>query len=214
VSGRYRAPGLVALAALWGATDVAYSIYLLASEPAGVVRTMMHWLPHARQTLHISAVLGIIIGGALFVGAFMTRYGARRGLVVLFGAVVLYILSGIAYALWGLITHEEASVAIYTANRDYGNEINDAIWGYFVAVGCTSLIVGAALLFAIRRAWRRYPEGEDLGSVASAVPSALALPTRSVPTSIADEIERLDGLRDRGLITNEEYQQAKGKLLA
>lgn len=209
-----RAPGLVALAALWGAVDVAYSIYLLASEPAGVLDWIVRWVPHGRQAIVVSALLGIVIGGALFVGAFMTHHGRRAGLLVLLAAIAIYIISGITYAVWGLLAHGEAAAGIYMANQQYGNEINNAIWAFFVGIGSTSLLVGAAFLWAIRRAWRRFPEGSDENPVASPLPSEPHPPVTHAPTSIAEEIERLGALRDRGLLTDVEYQQAKGKLLA
>lgn len=209
-----RAPGLVALAGLWGAVDVAYSIYLLASEPAGVLDWIVRWVPHGRQGIVVSALLGIVIGGALFVGAFMTHHGRRSGLLVLLAAIAIYIISGIAYTAWGLLAHGEVAADIYMANQRYGNEINNAIWAFFVGIGSTSLIVGGAALWAIRRAWRRFPEA-IVGANADAVPPVEAVsPDARMPSSVADEIERLGALRDRGLLTDVEYQQAKGKLLA
>jgi hypothetical protein len=159
VSATQRAPGLVALAAVWGAVDVAYSIYLLAAEPAGVLRTMAQWLPHAREAILVSSLLGIIIGGTLFAGAFMTHHGARAGLLVLLVATVLYMISGAAYATWGLVAHDEVNTAIYNADQRFGNEINNAIWAFFVGIGSASLVLGGAFLWAIRRAWRRFAEG-------------------------------------------------------
>lgn len=208
-----RAPGLVAFAALWGAVDVAYSILLLASEPAGVLDWIVRWVPQGRQAIVISALLGIVIGGALFVGAFMTHHGRRAGLLVLLAAIAIYIVSGIAYAAWGLLAHGEAAAGIYMANQQDGNEINNAIWAFFVGIGCTSLLVGTAFLWAIRRVWRRFPEGSYANAGTSPLPSEPPPPTAPVPASIAGEIERLGALRDRGLLTDGEYQQAKGKLL-
>ena len=208
-----RTPGLVALAALWGAVDVAYSIYLLASEPAGVLATVVRWVPNGRQAIVVSSILGVVIGSALFVGAFMTHHGRRAGLLVLLAATLLYTVSGTVYAGWGLLAHGEVDAEIYMANQRYGNEINNAIWAFFVGIGATSLIVGGAFLWAIRRAWRRFPEGSDENLVISPLPSEPHPPVTRVPTSIAEEIERLGALRDRGLLTDGEYQQAKGKLL-
>lgn len=208
-----RAPGLVALAGLWGAVDVAYSIYLLASEPAGVLGWIVRWVPHGRQAIVVSALLGIVIGGALFVGAFMTHHGRRAGLLVLLAAITVYLISGIAYAAWGLLAHGEVDAEIYMANQQYGNEINNAIWAFFVGIGCTSIVVGVAFLFAIRRAWRRFSEGSDMNAVTSPLPSEPPPPVMRVPGSVAEEIERLGALRDRGLLTDAEYQQAKAKLL-
>lgn len=209
-----RAPGLVALAGLWGALDAVYSIYLLASEPSGVLDWIVRWVPHGRQAIVVSALLGIVVGGALFVGAFMTHHGRRTGLLVLLAAITIYILSGIAYAAWGLLAHGEIAADLYMANQRHGNEINNAIWTFFVGIGSTSLLVGAAFLWAIRRAWRRFPEGSDESPVASPLPSEPPRSTTPVAGSIAEEVERLGSLRDRGLLTDGEYQQAKGKLLA
>ena len=209
-----RAPGLVAVASLWGAVDVAYSIYLLASEPAGVLDWIVRWVPHGRQAIVTSALLGIVIGFGLFVGAFMTHHGRRAGLLVLVAAITIYSISGIAYAAWGLVAHDEVAANIYLANQRYGNEINNGIWAFFVGVGATSLVVGSAFLWAIRRAWRRFPEDGEMNSGALLLSSEPAKPAMIVPPSIAEEIERLGALRDRGLLTDGEYQQAKGKLLA
>jgi len=208
-----RSPGLVALAGLWGAVDVAYSIYLLASEPAGVLDWIVRWVPHGRQAIVVSALLGIAIGGALFVGAYMTHHGRRTGLLVLLAAITIYITSGIAYAAWGLLSHDDVAADIYMANQRYGNEINNAIWAFFVGIGSASLVVGGAFLWAIRRAWRRFPEGSNTNAGTSPLPTEPPRPTAPVAASIAGEIERLGALRDRGLLTEDEYQQAKTKLL-
>jgi len=141
--------------------DVAYSIYLLGSEPAGVLGWIVRWVPHGRQTIVVSALLGIVVGGALFVGAFMTHHGQRAGLLVLLAAIATYIISGVAYAAWGLLAHGEVATDIYMANQRYGNEINNAIWAFFVGIGSASLVFGGAFLWAIRRVWRRLPEGSD-----------------------------------------------------
>jgi hypothetical protein len=209
-----RAPGLVALAGLWGAVDIAYSMYLLASEPAGVLATIVRWIPSGQQAIVVSAILGIVIGFVLFVGAFMTHHGRRAGLLVLLAAIIVYMISGIAYAAWGLVAHEGVDTEIYMANQRYGNEINNRIWAFFVGIGSTSLVVGAPFLWAIRRAWRRFPEGSDTNAGNPPLPSEPATLATLVPASIAGEIERLGALRDRGLLTDGEYQQAKGKLLA
>ena len=209
MSASRRAPGLVAFAALWGAVDVAYSIYLLASEPAGVLGAMVNWLPHARQAIVVSAILGIFIGGAFFVGAFMAHHGARRGLLVLFLGVALYIISGIAYSAWGLLAQGEVAADLYMANQRYGNEINNAIWSYFVGIGCTSLLVGGGFTFAIRRAWTRLSETSDQ----DAAESRPLPPATSPSASVSEEIERLNVLRERGLLTDDEYRQAKTKVL-
>lgn len=209
-----RAPGLVALAGLWGAVDVAYSIYLLASEPAGALDWIVRWVPHGRQALVVSALLGIVIGFSLFVGAFMTHQGRRTGLLVLLAAIALYTISGIAYSAWGFIAHGVVDADIYLANQRYGNEINDAIWAFYFGIGCTSLVVGVLFLWAIRRAWRRFPEGDSTSIDTSSRVSEPPRPATLVPASVAEEIERLGALRDRGLLTDGEYQQAKGKLLA
>lgn len=208
-----RAPGLVALAALWGAVDVTYSIYLLASEPAGVLDWIVRLVPNGRQAIVVSALLGIVIGGALFIGAFMTHQGRRTGLLVLLAAIALYTISGIVYSAWGFIAHGVVDADIYLANQRYGNEINNAIWAFYFGIGSTSLLVGVAFLWAIRRAWRRFPEGSDENSVTSPLPSEPHPSGTRVPTSVAEEIERLGALRDRGLLTDAEYQQAKAKLL-
>lgn len=209
MSATHRASALVALAALWGAVDVVYSIYLLASEPAGVLRTMAYWLPDARQAVVVSAVLGVFIGGALFVGAFMTHQGARTGLLVLLAGILLYTISGLGYAAWGLVVHDERAADIFLANQNEGNEINNAIWAYFVGVGCTSLLVGVAFLIAIRRAWRRFSETPSRDSDASPHGS-----TTEAGVSLASEIERLEGLRGSGLLSDDEYRQAKTRLLS
>lgn len=214
MSTRSSAPGLVALAGLWGTVDVTYSIYLLASDPAGVLAWILRWVPHSRQAIVVSALLGIVIGGALFVGAFMTHQGRRAGLLVLLVAIAIYIISGIAYAAWGLLAHGEVAADIYMANQRYGNEINNAIWAFFVGIGSTSIVVGGAFLWMIRHVWRRFQEESDTNAGISPLPSEPPPPFTPVTASIADEIERLGALRDRGLLTDGEYQQAKGKLLA
>lgn len=213
MSASHRAPGLVALAALWGAVDVIYSIYLLASEPAGVLGAMVNWLPHARQAIVVSAILGVFIGGAFFVGAFTTHHGVRRGLLVLFAGVALYTLSGLAYATWGLVLHDGVSRDIYLANPMNGNEINTAIWSYFVAIGCVSVLVGGAFTFAIRRAWVRFPAVPEEDERESH-PQRTTTSTSAPAGSISIEIERLNDLRERGLLTDDEYGQAKAQVLA
>jgi hypothetical protein len=209
VSAQHRAPGLVALAGLWGALDVMYSLYLLASEPAGVLRTMADWLPHARQIVVLSSILGVFIGGGLFVGAFMTHRGSRRGLLVLVAAISIYMLSGLAHAAWGLTDHAGVSTTISLANGvDKGNAINTMIWSYFVAIGVVSLLVGGAFLYGIRRAWARFPEAlEDDDAEVHPLPPPTPVQSMSV------EIERLNDLRERGLLSDDEYRQAKARLL-
>ena len=214
MSASHRAPGLVALAALWGAVDVAYSIYLLATDPAGVLRIVGYWLPYARQAAVVSSILGVFIGGALFVGAFMTHHGSRRGLLVLLGGIALYSLSGLSYAAWGLATHESVSATITMSEGvDRGNDLNNTIWSYFVAIGCVSILVGGAFTFAIRHAWVRFPATPEQGETEShPLRTATSPPTPA--GSMSHEIERLNDLRERGLLTDEEYGQAKAKVLA
>lgn len=170
--------------------------------------------PSGRQAIVISALLGIFIGFALFVGAFMTHHGRRAGLLVLLVAISIYVISGVAYAAWGLVAHGEVAADLYMANQRNGNEINNAIWVFFVGIGSASLVVGGAFLWAIRRAWRRFLEWSDTDACTSPLPSEPPPPTTPVPASIAEEIARLCALRDRGLLTDAEYQQAKAKLLA
>jgi hypothetical protein len=193
--------------------DVAYSIYLLASEPAGVLDWIVRWVPHGQKAIVVSALLGIVIGGALFVGAFMTHQVTRQGLLVLLLAIVLYMVSGVGYAVWGLVAHGEVDAEIYMANQRYGNEINNAIWAYFVGIGCTSIVVGAAFLFAIRHAWRRFSRVGNAPEPASPV-WAPTPSSNSAPPPVVGDLERLGALRDRGLLTDTEYQQAKAKLLS
>ena len=77
-------------------------------------------------------------------------------------------------------------------------------WGEILIIGF--VIAFLVIVFGARTASRRYKSNKTVLHYPAQRPS-------SNSTSIADELEKLANLRDRGIITDEEFESQKKKLM-
>jgi hypothetical protein len=161
-----------------------------------------------------AAVLAGPTGAATAVRRWMapvlnTRPAAAWGTAVV--AFLLLVLWGPTHALrtpgWILVLAGLAVVAMVALRRQVRREFPDAA----VAPGAA---LGSATVAAVRSAGARAAHATRPQHVQQGNGGAAAHPGTGNGDSPAQEIERLGGLRDAGLITDEEFDRGKTRALA
>lgn len=183
----------MAVTALFGLFAIGSALYGCLHEPSYEERALLEIFPALGVQKLIGIFAGFPLGFAYLVGAFMTHQGEIKGLVVLNRSLYASILLSCIQFIFGMA---------YLPSTQSAGQTGLTVG---IAIGAAmSIVIAALLMRAVDKHIDAWP----------ALPLASAKETPAPRAGgLSEELTRLSQLRAQGALTDEEYAQAKAKLL-
>jgi uncharacterized membrane protein YdbT with pleckstrin-like domain len=196
---------------------MSYPSELLSPEEEIVTEFRPHW-----TALAFPVVLGLVAVVVIVAAAVLMEATARW--VVVLGSIVIWLVASIRrLATWATTQHvvtterviHRAGVLARRGKEIPLESINDVAFSQSIferIVRSGDLLIESAGEMGQTR-YSDIPHPERLQSLIYQVRERRIVALRGATSSVGTELERLVGLRDRGVLTDEEFEAQKRKLL-